>query len=120
MSGIASEIRETAAYRTDDILNRETESALYVSLNIRGRLVYRHPFKVFQQKGSCVPWGMLRTVHHVVTIFCRYRDEGYVLDMESLCHLLIVRYDTIEHLLGEIYEVHLVDSYDNMWDAKQT
>jgi hypothetical protein len=101
------------AHRAHDILDREAgvdQVAVRRDVDV---------LEVVEQRRPLVPRHALGAVHDVVPVQRRDRDEGHVAHLELGREGRELLDQLVEHLLGEVDEVHLVDAHDQVRDAEQ-
>ena len=78
-----------------------------------------HRFQEVHQRASGIPWQVLTSINHVVTVERAERDEMQVRQIQASCKRSVLVANFVEPFFAEIDQVHLVNSDDNMPDTQQ-
>ena len=82
-------------------------------------VINRHGFEEVEQRSTVVPRSALRLLHHIVAIKRRKRDASHIGDAQRSDKLLVLAYNFIETLFGEVHQVHLINGKHHMLDTQQ-
>ncbi|MND47286.1 hypothetical protein D3C80_381790 [compost metagenome] len=95
-------------------LHRQTERCLALPV-----LLQRYVFKVGKQARALVPGRVGAGLEHVVAAQRRQRDALDILQADLCGEGAILGFDALEHRLGVVHQVELVDRHHHLADAQQ-
>ncbi|MNS08655.1 hypothetical protein D3C72_401210 [compost metagenome] len=95
-------------------LHRQTERRLALPV-----LLQRYVFKVGKQARALVPGRVGAGLEHVVAAQRRQRDALDILQADLCGEGAILGFDALEHRLGVVHQVELVDRHHHLADAQQ-
>ena len=99
--------------RAQHILHRETEIREVMVI------VDMNRFEEVQQRDSFIPRSAFRLIHNVVTVQSRKRNTVHIRNTQRFYEFLVFRYNFVEPFLGEVHQVHFIDSQHYMLDTQQ-
>ena len=99
--------------RTDNRLHRKAAIAqVIICRDVHG-------FKVVEQGAAFVPTHLFTAGDYVVAVKGRHGDESDILNIEFRSEVGVLLNHSIVGFLTVVYEVHLVDTYEDVWDLKE-
>ena len=78
-----------------------------------------HGFQIVKQCASFVPGHVLTAGDDIVAVKGGHGNESDILNIEFCSEVRVFLNHSIVGFLTVVYEVHLVDTYEDVWDLKE-